>query len=192
MLRSSSSRLVAVVLVACLAACTAGAAPGEAGTSTTQTQRSPTVGPAPPSPTSEPSSAAPPTAGAVLVDGEHTGFVRGYDGVTIEFDPAPILTGDEAIGAARADGVDVSEGLPNDYYIPVGAGVVPLGTAPSFTVALIDNGDVSVTRDVAPEAFKAFLAGDVPDWAYASPDALFVTLDVSGGLVTSIRQYYLP
>ncbi|MCV2396452.1 hypothetical protein OEB99_19245 [Actinotalea sp. M2MS4P-6] len=200
MRRLGCAAATGLVLAVSLAGCASGdVTPAEASPTTSASgavteTASPTT-PATPSTTVAPTASTTATTSAtaaILADGDHTGFVRGYDGTTIEFDPAPILTGADALAAAQADGVDVSEGLPNDFYIPLGAGVVQLETSPDLTIALLDNTDISVTHDVDAATFQAFLAGDAPDWAIGSPDALFATLRVSNGVVVAVRQFYLP
>ena len=49
---------------------------------------------------------------------EQFGFARTLTGGTLVFDPAEMLTGDEAVAAAREDGIiGADEDLPNDFYI---------------------------------------------------------------------------
>jgi hypothetical protein len=124
-------------------------------------------------------------------------FVRAIDESEIRFDPATMLTGEEAVEAARADGV-LAEGedLPNDFYISnpdTEETVATLDPGGTYVLvgfdrynALIDrqlslDDLIAVLNGVNNEAFYGIIPGDVP-----------MNLTLVGGTVVSARQQYLP
>ena len=128
---------------------------------------------------------------------EQFAFVRAIDESEIRFDPATMLTGEEAAEAARADGV-LAEGedLPNDFYISnpdleeTVATLDPDGTYLLFGFdrygGIIDrqlslDELVAVLNGANNEAFYGIVPGDVP-----------VNLTLVGDTVVSARQQYLP
>ncbi len=139
------------------------------------------------------------TAAGVITDPEvgQFAFVRAIDESEIRFDPARLLTGEEAVEAARADGV-LAEGedLPNDFYISnpdldeTVATIDPDGTYLLFgfdryggiidrQLSLADL--VAVLNGANSGAFYGIIPGDVP-----------MNLTLVGGTVVSARQQYLP
>lgn len=111
--RTLSAALLVVLLAA--AAC---AREGPAGTSEAPTGPTLTSSPEPsPSvePTEEPTEE--PTPSPALEDGRHFGYIRSVDAdaMTLRFDLAYFLTGEEANQAAAEHGDEVP--VPNDYYI---------------------------------------------------------------------------
>lgn len=96
--------LVALVTVACAS----------------QSDRSGPTGPrstAPPDPSASVEPSGTPAAAPALEDGRHFGYIRSADpgAMTLRFDPARFLTGEEANAAAAEHGDAVP--VPNDYYI---------------------------------------------------------------------------
>lgn len=112
-----------------------------------------------------------------LPDGDHSGYVVGFDGQAITFDPAEMLPDDTAPNGFRIDD-------PDDA-------VLILAVAPSARVALIDGFTVQ-HRDINLRTFAAFLDGDRPGWAYGSPEHFLATIEVRDDRVTGIEETYLP
>jgi len=129
---------------------------------------------------------------------EQFAFVRAIDNSEVRFDPATMLTGEEAVEAAQADGV-LAEGetLPNDYYIsnpdaeetvatldPNGAYYL-IGFS-SYGGELVDrqmslDDLVAVLNGANTELFYGIIPGDVP-----------MILTLSGDTAVAARQQYLP
>ena len=138
------------------------------------------------------------TAPAEQIEVEQFAFVRAIDKSEIRFDPATMLTGEEAVEAARADGV-LAEGetLPNDYYIsnpdaeetvatldPNGAYYL-IGFS-SYGGELVDSqltldDLVAVLNGANSELFYGIIPGDVP-----------MILTLNGNTAVAARQQYLP
>jgi hypothetical protein len=130
-------------------------------------------------------------------DVEQFAFVRAIDESEIRFDPARMLTGQEAIDAAEAEGqLPEGETLPNDYYISnpdqeeVVATLTPDGNYLLIGFdrygGLIDrrlslDDLVAVLNGANTEAFYGIVPGDVP-----------MTLTLNGDTVVAARQQYLP
>ena len=128
---------------------------------------------------------------------EQFAFVRAIDESEVRYDPAMMLTGDEAVEAAQADGV-LAEGetLPNDFYISnpdheeVVAALDPDGAyyliGFDSAGALVDQQLslkelVAVLNGVNAEAFYGIIPGDVP-----------MTLTIDGETAVAAHQQYLP
>lgn len=129
---------------------------------------------------------------------EQFAFVRAIDESEVRFDPATMLTGDEAVAAARADGV-LAEGedLPNDYYIS--------NPDTEETIAALDpNGEYSligfstpggelVNRQMSLDDLVAVLNGANPELFYGIiPGDVPMILTLSGETVVAAHQQYLP
>ena len=115
--------------------------------------------------------------GSSLADGDYSGYVVGFDGRAITFDPAERLADDDAANGFRMDNPDDATLL--------------LGVAPAAGVTLIDN--VSIEhREVDLATFGAFLDGERPDWAYGSPESFFAEIEMHEGQVLRIAEVYLP
>lgn len=138
----------------------------------------------------EPTSSAPTTTttAPATTDGTHAGRLVAVTASTITFDPAVLLSGDEAVEAAREDGALPPDGeLPNDFYLDddeAEESTLPL--APGATVELYDctAGCELGTVDTAD-----FVSGAVAP--YGGEHAL-VELDVVGGEIVTVRELYLP
>ena len=128
---------------------------------------------------------APPAPG----DPAATGWLRSRnaDG-RLELDDALVLSGGEAIEAAREDGQLPPDGtLPNDVYIDDDEDDVSvLQAADDLTVELYDCTAGCELRVVDGDAF---LRGVVHAFGGAQP---MVSLELNGGIVTAIREIYLP
>lgn len=122
-----------------------------------------------------------------LADGDHIGHIAGVENGKVEgldvqvilFDEVQVLTGQEAIDAATADGV----ALDSDYYVSdPDATLVRLAVAPDASVSTLDGG----SPDQVPSS--------VTDIAAAGEDLLH-TINTSTvrevTAVNSIEGYYL-
>ncbi|HEY7564765.1 MAG TPA: hypothetical protein VIA81_07570 [Acidimicrobiia bacterium] len=126
---------------------------------------------------------------------EFFAFVLSAEDAELTFDPAEILTGDEAHDAAVAAGViSEDEDLPNDYFISnpeEDSQTVVLSAAGSFVLLGFDAGgaiqEVTVDRDELitalqdGEGYYGIVVGETP-----------MTLVVSGGEIIAASQVYFP
>jgi hypothetical protein len=126
--------------------------------------------------------------GSLVPDQQVTARIVDRDGDVLTLDLVELLSGEEAIEAARADGVEgIEDGLPNDYYLREGeAQAVTVRLADSVEIELVDCTDgcglVPVTR-------ADFVAGDVP--AYGGPNPI-VHVTITGGEILRLEEQYLP
>jgi hypothetical protein len=125
-------------------------------------------------------------------------FVRSIDKSEIRFDPATMLTGEEAVETAQADGV-LAEGetLPNDFYIS--------NPDPEETVATLDPdgayyligfssyGGELVNRQLSLDELVAVLNGANTELFYGIiPGDVPMILTLNGDTAVSAHQQYLP
>ena len=128
---------------------------------------------------------------------EQFAFVRAIDESEIRFDPATMLTGEEAVEAAQADGV-LAEGetLPNDYYIsnPETEEIVAtLASGGTYVMIGFDNYGGLIDRQLARDELVAVLNGANIDAFYGIvPGDTPMILTLSGETVVAARQQYLP
>lgn len=133
------------------------------------------------------------------------GFLRSFDGtdgpsVLVGVDEAEMLTGDDAIAAAREDGViGEDEGLPNDFYIRnLDEATVELTVSPSVVVTLqacYVGGDCVTTEQVDLATWSVLLGSeDDPGlaWDWYGAGSLPYEFTIENGLVVGIREQYLP
>lgn len=130
-----------------------------------------------------------------IPDGKHFGYILAIDGESaIEFDPAEMLTGDEANDAAEAAGaIEEGEGVPNDYFIrneDKSSGSLRLSQDPKVLIETVSmDGSVGPAPADTPWLFCAFGSDDPMESAHArSP--YWVT--VKNGEATRIEEQYLP
>ena len=106
----------------------------------------------------------------------------------IRFDPAELLTGEEASRAALEDGfIGDGDPLPNDFYIRdpgVDTITVPLAAGASYRLQLFVDG--------ALEEVVGALTGHNPDVHGVAGGEFPATITVERGEVTAIVQTYLP
>ena len=142
---------------------------------------------------------------AVGVTGEDVfGWLRSFetrDGTTIvQVDPAEMLTGDEAVAAARQDGViSGDEDLPNDFYIRnPDESTTEFTVSPDVVVTLqacYEGGDCVTTEQVDLATWSVLLGGeDDPglDWGWYGQGSLPYTFTVAGDLIVEVAEVYLP
>ena len=120
--------------------------------------------------------------------GESTGWLRDRSATSIELDEAEMLSGDEAVDAARDDGELPTDGeLPNDFYIDDdSAEVTILPVSADVTVSLYDCTAGCELRAVDAQAF---LRGEID--AYGGDEPL-VDVTIRDGEVVSIAELYVP
>lgn len=130
------------------------------------------------------------TAGTSTADAAtHTGWLRDRQpNGTIVLDPAVLLSGEEAVEAARVDGQLPPDGtLPNDFYVDDDeATTIRFGVADDVKVALYD---CTSHCELQPVSAAAFLDGRVQP--HGGPNAL-VSLLVRDGDVVRVAELYLP
>ena len=157
------------------------------GATTTTTSTQPTT-------TSQPTSTTRP--GETF---EQFGFVRSLTGGTLMFDPAEMLTGDEALDAAREDGIiGVDEDLPNDFYIrnldQNDEWQIAVGSAAEFVLIGFDASGALADSPVSAAEFEALLSGSADSSGFYGfvPGDVAMTLVLIGDTVASGNQTYLP
>jgi hypothetical protein len=127
-------------------------------------------------------------AGDVLLDGTHSAWLTSIDGEVAVLEPVEVLSGEEAVAAAREDGFAADdEGLPNDVYVrDLGDLFYGVRLADGATIELLDcsEGCVPVAVDRAE-----FISGAVTP--YGGPRPL-VQVVVEAGEITSLSEQYLP
>lgn len=143
----------------------------------------------------DPTPTATPGASVPASTDEFFAFVLSAEGEELTFDPAEILTGDEAHDAAVVAGViSEDEDLPNDYFISnpeEDTQSAVLSAAGSFVLLGFDAGgaieEVTVDRDELitalqdGEGYYGIVVGETP-----------MTLVVSGGEIIAANQVYFP
>lgn len=135
-------------------------------------------------------SPSPAGAGAAAVaDGDHTGFVTVDSDGVVRFDAAELLSGPEAVEAARADG-ELPAGddhLPNDVYLRnPDHDIFRLPLAGDARVFVFDCAQ-GCHLGAVPTA--DFVAGDAR--AFGGANALF-DVKVDDGRVVRLVEVYLP
>ena len=128
---------------------------------------------------------------------EQFAFVRAIDEFEIRFDPATMLSGEEAVEAARADGV-LAEGedLPNDFYISnpdVEETVATLAPDGTYVMIGFDRYGGLIDRRLARDELVAVLNGANAELFYGIvPGDTPMILTLSDDTVVAARQQYLP
>ena len=195
---SRSERATAPILVLVVTALVGCGSDEDTGSSPTDPPASTTSAP---TTTMQPPDISSTIAGA---DEEVFGWLRSLetrDGATIlEVDPAEMLTGDEALAAARQDGVIGDDlDLPNDYYIRN-----PDESTSAFTLspdvvvtlqACYDGGDCVTTEQVDLETWSVLLEGEEDpglEWNWYGQAALPYQFTVANDLIVRIEEVFLP
>lgn len=131
-------------------------------------------------------------------DGETFGFVTAVDAASVTFDPARMLSGQEAREAATADGViGPGEDLPNDFYIDnPDADLLTLPVTDDLqpTVLGFDSGGSLTETDITLSELAVAFTGEYPGVAiYGLVAGEFpMTVIVKEGTVVEMTQVYLP
>jgi hypothetical protein len=129
---------------------------------------------------------------------EQFAFVRAIDASEIRFDPAMMLTGQEAVEAAQADGV-LAEGetLPNDFYInnpdteETVATLDPDGAY--YLIGFSSYGGELVNRQLSLDELVSVLNGASTELFYGIiPGEVPMILTLSGDTAVAAHQQYLP
>jgi hypothetical protein len=128
---------------------------------------------------------------------EQFAFVRAIDETEIRFDPATMLTGEEAVEAARADGVLADgEDLPNDFYISnpdLEETVATLASDGTYVMIGFDRYGGLIDRQLARDELVAVLNGaNIESFYGIVPGDTPMILTLSGETVVAARQQYLP
>jgi hypothetical protein len=100
-----------------------------------------------------------------LPDGDHYGYLAGLENGTVEgqavqviiFDPVEFLTGDEAVAAAKEDGVIPADQdvIENDYYIRNSEQtVLRLAVVPEASVTSLDGGSANPVPSSVDEVWQ--------------------------------------
>ena len=129
---------------------------------------------------------------------EQFAFVRAIDETEIRFDPATMLSGEEAVEAAQADGVlGEGEDLPNDFYISnpdtaeTMAALDPDGAY--YLIGFSSYGGELVNRQVALDELVAVLNGATNEQFYGIvPGDVPMILTLAGDTAVAAHQQYLP
>jgi hypothetical protein len=115
------------------------------------------------------------------------------------FDPARLLTGDEAVTAARETGIiGADEDLPNDFFIlnPDQTDEFELTVADDAEFVMIgfDASGGLTDSPVSAAEFEALLSGSADDSQFSGivPGDLPMTLVLIGDSVSGGTQTYLP
>ena len=133
-----------------------------------------------------------------LADGEHFGFARDGGGGTLAFDPAEFLSGEVAVVAARAAGViGPEEDLPNDFFISNEETATVRMTVDDFAPFTLIGFDSAGALDETLVSLDELVdllhgSGDATRLYGFVPGDLPMTILVSGGIVVSGAQQYLP
>ena len=134
---------------------------------------------------------APPAAQheAPAATGDRSGWLRGRsDEGSVDIDAAVMLSGDEAVAAAREDGQLPPEGmLPNDFYIDDDEASTT--TLPVSDQLVVELYDCSAGCELRTVDAQAFLRHEVQPFG---GDHAFVSLDVRDGVVVALREVYVP
>jgi hypothetical protein len=121
-----------------------------------------------------------------LTDGIHQGWLVSVDQDTVTLELAQLLSGEEALAAAEADGQDVEGGLPNDFYVDDLGEQVTLTLAEEVSVQVIDCTEACVPVDVA---LDDLVDGTVTPY---NGDRALVEVAVEEGTVRTLTELYLP
>lgn len=188
MKRSARTTAVALSLAAAVTAGAATIALAGSGGTDAAPAVTPTATPATPTQPADPVVAPTPDRVDALPG---FGFVRAVDGDarSVTFDAADMLSGDEALAAARDAGVDVSDGLPNDYFIRNDA-------IDEHTYDLADDVRITVLVNGVEEKVLTVdeWAALVAEQAKGHEGTLYspYNFTFSGDDIVEVQQQYLP
>jgi len=127
-------------------------------------------------------------------------FVSDAGATMVAADAAEMLTGEEAVAAAREDGViGADEDLPNDYYIRnPDESTTEFTVSPDVVVTLqacYDGGECVTTEEVDLDTWSVLLGGeDDPglDWDWYGAGQLPYNFTVEAGVIVEVQEVYLP
>jgi hypothetical protein len=188
--------MLILALVTALAAC---GSDNDAASATTSSTTSTTAAP---TTTTQP----PTTSSTIPGAGEDVfGWLRSFemrDAATtiVLVDQAEMLTGDEAVVAAREDGViGADEDLPNDYYIRnPDESTTELMVSPEVVVTLqacYEEGECVTTEQIDLATWSILLGGEEDpglDWGWYGQGSLPYVFTVANDLIVEIDEMYLP
>ncbi|HSL24710.1 MAG TPA: hypothetical protein VLA54_00400 [Acidimicrobiia bacterium] len=136
----------------------------------------------------------PTTTAAATV--EQFAFIRDIDATSLTFDPAEILTGEEARRAAVEAGV-IAEGedLPNDFFIDnpdEATTVASLSPDTEYMLLGFDTNGAIQEQTVDSATFVAVVIGGSEQYYGIVPGEVPANLALSGDVVTAVEQVYFP
>jgi hypothetical protein len=147
----------------------------------------------PPNTTPPPEETSATTEGDVI---EQFVFIRFIEGTMITFDPAEILTGEEAREAAVEAGViEEGEDLPNDFFVDnpdqttTSAGLSPDG---EYVLLGFDRYGTIQEEAVGLHILVAVVTGGSDQYYGIVPGEVPANLTLAGDTVTVIKQVYFP
>jgi hypothetical protein len=146
----------------------------------------------------------PETTTTLLASESIFGWLQSFEGtagaVTISVDVAEMLTGEEALAAAREAGaIGEFEDLPNDFYIRnPDESTIDLTVSPNVVVTLqacYEGGECVTSEQVDLDTWSVLLGGeDDPglEWDWYGSGTLPYDFTVQNGVVVEIEEQYLP
>ncbi len=194
----------AVVLAMVLVACGGDGGAGGTGTSSSSSTSSSTTGTTAQPTTTTSDTIAQSTTTTASVQEEIFGWLRSFEsgsgGTIVGIDKAEMLSGDEALAAARKDGaIGPNEDLPNDFYISDPDESIAMFTvAPDVVITLqacFPEGPCVTTVPVDLDTWSILLGGeDDPglEWSWYGAGSLPYVFTVLGDQVLSMEEVYLP
>jgi hypothetical protein len=131
------------------------------------------------------------------------GWLRSFEsdgGTTVGVDPAEMLSGEEAVAAAREDGViGADEVLPNDFYIRnPEESTMDLTVSPSVVVTLqacYEGGDCVTTEQVDLGTWSLLLGAEEDpglEWDWYGAGSLPYEFTMDNEVIVEVHEVYLP
>jgi hypothetical protein len=140
-----------------------------------------------PNPSPHPPSTKPKSGTSALGDGRHAGRLVSIDTANVTLELVRVLSGDDAVAAAKAEGVPLEDGtLPNDVYVQdlKRTVTVPVAGDGGFLIY-----DCSAGCELVGTTLDALASGRAT--AYGGATAV-VEVQVDAGAVVSLVEVYLP
>lgn len=129
-----------------------------------------------------------PAPSAPLADGEYQGRLVSIDSAEVTLDLVAVLSGADAVAAAKADGVTLDDDgtLPNDVYVQDLARTVTLPVAGDGGFQIYD---CSAGCELVGTTLDALASGEAKPYGGANT---LVTIQIEAGTVVSFVEQYLP
>ena len=126
-------------------------------------------------------------AAEILGDGVHTAWLSSIDDRILVLKPVEVLSGEEAVTAAKEEGGSAAEGPPNDVYVQdLGDFFHGVPIADDATIELLD---CTGACEPVMVALDDFLSGTVRPYGGERP---LVRVEVVEGEIASVVEQYLP
>lgn len=139
------------------------------------------------------------TTSATTQPVDQFGFVRSLNDGVLVFDPAELLTGEEALAAARNAGViGADEELPNDFFIQnadeTDERQLAVADGAEFLLIGFDASGGLIDSPVSTDELALLFSGsaDTSEFYGFVPGDLPMTLRLLDDTVTGGKQVYLP